>query len=189
VAPYDSLLDGSVDVLWGAVVPAPPSVDVTPLLEVEWVGVVPADHDLAEAGQVCADALAEETLLCIRNAPAGLTLPFVLGDVRPLRHAHLIKVDAGDSRSVISLLQPRQAAVVATGSWAASAPRPGFRELRLTDLHPLCVYAAHRHTDRRGPVRSLVELLAEVAAEGGQERPIATVSSGSAPLPRPSRST
>jgi hypothetical protein len=125
-----------VDVLWGAVVPAPPSVDITPLLDVERLGMVRVDHDLAEAGHVSADALAEETLLCIRNASASLVLPFVLGDVRPLRHAHLITVDAGDSRGVISLLQPRQAAVVATGSWAASAAHPGLRELRLTDLDP-----------------------------------------------------
>jgi hypothetical protein len=92
-------------------------------------------------------------------------LPFVLGDVRPLRHVHLITVDAGDSPSVISLLQPGQAAVVATGSWAASAAHPGLRELRLTDLDPLCVYAAHRSADGRAPVRSLVELLPQVAGE------------------------
>jgi hypothetical protein len=140
-------------------------VDITPLLGVERLAVVSAEHDLAEAGRVSAEALAEKTLLCIRNAPASLILPFVLGDVRPLRHARLITVDACDSRSVISLLQPRQAAVVAAGSWAATAAHPGRRELRLTDLDPLCVYAAHRHTDRRGPVRSLVELIPPVAGE------------------------
>ena len=119
-APYDGLLAGSVDVVWGAVAPAPSSVDVTPLLEVERMAVVPSAHDLA---------------------------------------------DAGDSRSVVHLLRPGQAAVVATGSWAASAEEPGLHHLRLADLPPLPVYAAHRHTDRREAVRSLVELLPQVAAE------------------------
>ena len=156
-------MDGEVDVVWGATSTGPASVATVPLLELERIGVVSADHDLAEAESVPADELADRPLLYLPCAPPELISSFVLADVRPARLGRLVETDATDSQSIVQGLGPGQAAVFADGSWASSGPMSGIH-LGLTGLDPIPLYAAHRRSDRRGPVRTLVALLPQVAA-------------------------
>jgi DNA-binding transcriptional LysR family regulator len=158
-----SVLDGSVDVMWGAFGEAPAPIETTPLLELERIAVVPSEHELADAGSVHAEDLADMPISYIPADP-DLTTPFVLGDVRPLRHATLLESPGQSSRGLMKALQPGQAAIIGASTWPASSVKPGLRDLRIVDLPRIPMYVGRRRTDRRGPVRTLAALLPEVAA-------------------------
>ena len=164
LGPYGSLLDGDVDLVWGAVPVAPAGVVTTPAVELERVGVVLAGHELAGLHEVDAEDFARQPLLSIKGAPAQLVHPFTLADIRPARHARLITVAAKDGGSVVRQLRPGQAAVLTATAWASSTPVPGLHRLRLTGLAPVPIFVGHRRGERREPVHSLVQLLSEVAA-------------------------
>jgi len=163
-ATHACLVDGYVDVVWGALSPAPPAVEISPLLELERIAVVPAEHDLAEARQVRAADLADRPLLYIPTVAPGLMSPFVLGDVRPVSQARLVESNSKDSRSFIRSLHPGQAAVIGASAWPARLVKPGLRDLRILDLPRIPMYAGKRRADRREPVRSLVAVLPKVVA-------------------------
>jgi DNA-binding transcriptional LysR family regulator len=162
-ATNESVLDGSVDVMWGAFGHSPAAIETTPLLELERIAVVPREHDLAEAGWVFAEDLIEAPISYIPADPE-LTTPFVLGDVRPVRHATLVESRGQYSRSLMATLQPGQAAIIGASAWPASMVRPSLRDLRIVDLPRIPMYVGQRRVDRRGPVRALASLLPEVAA-------------------------
>jgi DNA-binding transcriptional LysR family regulator len=159
------VLDGSVDVMWGAFAQAPAAIEITPLLELERIAVVPSEHDFADAGSVHAEDLAVMPIAFIPGAEPEVTSAFVLGDVRPLRHATLIESTGQYSRSLMRALEPGQAAIIGASTWPASVVKPGLRDLRILDLPRIPMYVARRRRDRRGPVRTLAALLPEVAAE------------------------
>jgi DNA-binding transcriptional LysR family regulator len=158
-----SVLDGSVDVMWGAFGEAPAAIETTPLLELERIAVVPREHDLADAGSVFAEDLAAMPIAYIPADPE-LTTPFVLGDVRPLRHATLVESRGQYSRGLMKSLQPGQAAIIGASAWPASTVKPGLRDLRIVGLPRIPMYVGRRRSDRRCPVRTLAALLPEVAA-------------------------
>jgi DNA-binding transcriptional LysR family regulator len=159
-----SVLDGSVDVMWGAFAQAPAAIETTPLLELERIAVVPSEHDFAHAGSVHAEDLAALPIAYITGADPEVMSAFVLGDVRPLRHATLVESPGQYSRSLMRALQPGQAAIIGASSWPASMVRPGLRDLRIDDLARIPMYVGRRRGDHRGPVRTLAALLPEVAA-------------------------
>jgi DNA-binding transcriptional LysR family regulator len=158
------VVDGYVDVMWGTLSPAPSSVELSPLLELERIAVVPTEHDLAEARQVSAADLADRPLLYIPSVAPGLMAPFVLGDVRPVRRARLVESHSKDSRSFITTLQPGQAAVIGASAWPARLVKPGLRDLRILDLPRMPMYAGKRRADRREPVLTLVSMLPGIVA-------------------------
>ena len=160
---HRSLLEGTVDVFWGAYCSAPLAVELTPMLQLDRIAVTPSAHDLADAGCVSAAELAERPLLYIPAVPAVIMHPFVLGDVRPPERGRLIPTDALDSRTIMGRLRPGQAVVISESSWPASFLDPGLKELRISDIPPVDLYAACRRSDRRATVRSLVEILPAVA--------------------------
>jgi DNA-binding transcriptional LysR family regulator len=159
------VLDGSVDVMWGAFAQAPAAIEITPLLELERIAVVPSEHDLADSGSVQAEDLATMPIAYIPGAEPEVMSAFVLGDVRPLRHATLVESTGQYSRSLMRALQPGQAAIIGASSWPASVVKPGLRDLRIVDLPRIPMYVGRRRSDRRGPVRTLAALLPGVAAE------------------------
>jgi LysR family transcriptional regulator, benzoate and cis,cis-muconate-responsive activator of ben and cat genes len=159
------VLDGSVDVMWGAFAQAPAAIETTPLLELERIAVVTAEHDLADAGVVHAEDLARTPIAFIPGAEPEVMSAFVLGDVRPLRHATLIESPGQYSRSLMRALEPGQAAIIGASTWPASVVKPGLRDLRIVDLPLIPMYVGRRRSDRRGPVRTLAALLPEIAAE------------------------
>ena len=159
-----SVLDGSVDVMWGAFGQAPPAIETSPLLELERIAVVPSEHDLADAGSVHAEDLVTMPIAYIPWAEPEVMSAFVLGDVRPLRHATLVESTGQYSRSLMRALQPGQAAIIGASTWPASVVKPGLRDLRIVDLPLIPMYVGRRRSDRRGPVRTLAALLPEVAA-------------------------
>lgn len=169
---HSSLLDGEVDAVFVAFQPAPAAVELVPKLNLERRCVVPFDHDLADAGQISADELAKLSLLYIPDTPPPLMFPFVLGDVRPVRHARLAPAAATHTRSFIEQLGPRQAAVIGASSHAASVVRPDVKELRITDLPAIPMFATRRASDRRQAVSDLVELLPSVAASISFHEPV-----------------
>ena len=158
------VLDGSVDVMWGAFAQAPPAIETSPLLELERIAVVPSEHDLADAGSVHAEDLVTMPIAYIPGAEPEVMSAFVLGDVRPLRHATLVESTGQYSRSLMRALQPGQAAIIGASTWPASVVKPGLRDLRIVDLPLIPMYVGRRRSDRRGPVRTLAALLPEVAA-------------------------
>ena len=163
-ATNSSVLDGTVDVMWGAFAQAPAAIEITPLLELERIAVVPSEHDFADAGSVHAEDLAAMPIAYIPGAEPEVMSAFVLGDVRPLRHATLVESTGQYSRSLMRALQPGQAAIIGASAWPASMVKPGLRDLRLLDLPRIPMYVAQRRSDRRGPVRTLAALLPDVAA-------------------------
>jgi DNA-binding transcriptional LysR family regulator len=158
-----SILDGSVDVMWGAFAQAPAGIETTPLLELERIAVVPSEHDLADAGWVHGEDLAAMPIAYIPGAAPEVMSAFVLGDVRPLRHATLVESTGRYSRSLMRALEPGQAAIIGASAWPASIVKPGLRDLRIVDLPRIPMYVGKRRSDRRGPVRTLAALLPEVA--------------------------
>lgn len=157
-----SVLDGSVDVMWGAFGQAPAAIETTPLLELERIAVVPREHDLADAGSVMAEDLVETPISYIPADPE-LTTPFVLGDVRPMRHATLVESPGQSSRGLMEALQPGQAAIIGASAWPSWTVKPWLRDVRIVDLPLIPMYVGKRRVDRREPVRALAALLPEVA--------------------------
>jgi len=162
-ATHACLVEGWVDVLWGASPPAPRAIVTSPLLDLERIAVVPAEHELADAQEVSAADVAASPLLYIPDVPPELMAPFLLADVRPVRHARLVASDGRDSRSFIRTIQPGQTAVIGASVWPSSIVKPGLRDLRIVDLPPIPMHVGRRRADRREPVRTLVQLLPEVA--------------------------
>jgi len=157
------VLDGSVDVMWGAFGEAPAAIETTPLLDLERIAVVPREHDLADAASVFVEELVDTPISYIPADPE-LTTPFVLGDVRPVRHAKLVESTGQYSRSLMKALQPGQAAIIGASAWPSSMVKPGLRDLRIVDLPRIPMYVGQRRSDRRDYVRMLAALLPEVAA-------------------------
>jgi hypothetical protein len=80
-AMYRALLDGAVDVLWGAIGPAPAPLALAPAGVFDRMAVFPAGHRLAEADRLAAADLVDLPLLCDPAVPPGWMAP--LPSLRP----------------------------------------------------------------------------------------------------------
>jgi DNA-binding transcriptional LysR family regulator len=162
-AVHTCLLERAVDVLWGSTAAAPRSVSTTPLVELERVAVVPLTHALADAPEVTIANLAELPVLYNPAVPTSWMTPFILGDLRPLREARLVAIDALDAASVFAASKQESGIIIST-SWYTALLHQAQRAVPVVDVDPIAFYAATRRTDRRTPVLSLLELLPQVAA-------------------------
>ena len=162
---HSCLLEGVVDVMWGTAPSAPLEIETRPLIELERFAVVPVRHPLADAVQVHVDDFAELPIAYDAAVPAEWSTPFLLADFRPLREARLSPIRATTARGVFA--QVARGAGVTTTPWLAADLGPGLCALRLTGVPPVSFHAARRRSDRREPVRTLLDILPRVAADPG----------------------
>lgn len=102
VAVHSCLLEGMVDVMWGTAPTAPLAIEISPLVELERRGVVPASHPLADAGQVLATDFAELPLVNNFSVPVEWVAPLVLADVRSVKEARLVPINSATARGVFT---------------------------------------------------------------------------------------
>ena len=167
------LPDGQVDVLWTDAPVRHREVTSDPLAVMSRrIGVVGARHELAGAGTVDVRDFAAQEMLFNPAVPEEWMTPFWLGDLRVRRDAQLIAVDAQDHAAVLSLTRTTGMVTVVL---EVSAPLlgPHLRAVALRGAPPVVFHAAHRRTERRGPVLALVRTL---QAMGPRRLGAATVS-------------
>jgi DNA-binding transcriptional LysR family regulator len=165
----DCVLERAVDVLCGVSEDWPTAVEVTPLVRFERLGVVPAQHDMAEADEVSAAEFAELPLLYHPAVPRSWMDPFLLTDVRARRDARALPIWARDAPTVFdAVAQGRGAAITSALFSSQPLTAPGIRTVRLRDLPLVTHHTAHRRGDRRGAVRALVDILTRVLAGDGR---------------------
>jgi DNA-binding transcriptional LysR family regulator len=161
---HSCLLEGVVDVMWGTAPDPSLAVQTRPLVELERFAVVPAHHPLADAVQVDAVDFAELPIAFDASVPADWAAPMILADFRPVREARLSPIRATTARGVFA--QVARGTCVTTTAWLASELGPRLRAIRLAGLPPAAFHAACRRSDRREPVRTLLDILPRVAATG-----------------------
>ncbi|MBZ4018033.1 LysR family transcriptional regulator [Streptomyces purpurogeneiscleroticus] len=164
-AVYSCLLERAVDVVWGAVEDAPSGVLLHPLVSGDRFGIVSASHPLAEAPQVHAGEFGELPLLCNPAVPAAWMAPFLLNDTRAPGDARLVEINAEDAARVYECVARGKGVAIATHLQHSPPINSGLRTVRLVGLSPVSFFSACRRTDRRAPVRTLLGILLQVAAE------------------------
>ena len=153
-----SLLDGTVDVLWGAPEIAPRAIELTHLLDFQRKAVLASHHPLADAPELSLGDIVDLPMLYNPEVPGEWMKPFYLGDLRSGRDARLIEIDAREAAAVFRSIEQGHAVTTTTPQLAATLGTR-LRALPLPDLPPVPFYAGKRRTDRRQPVATLVELL------------------------------
>jgi DNA-binding transcriptional LysR family regulator len=164
-AVHSSVLERSVDVVWGAFGESPSSLELVPAGEFFRVGVLPARHALADADSLCVADLIDLPLQSNPAIPADWMSPFFLGDVRPARQARLVEVHATNANDAFRQVVRGEA--VTTGTpWLTARLDPRLRALPVRDLPAVPVHVSRRRSDRRGPVLALHQVVARVASQG-----------------------
>ncbi len=160
-----SLLDGQVDVVWGASSTPHPEIALTRMSKLGRIGLVGAGHELADAGQMGVEAFADLPLLHNPALPAEWMHPWCLADVRPPTEAWLVATDANTPGAVVrAVAQGPAAAVIFVGDVPFLPPQ--VRTVVLTGASPVQCYAARRRTDRRDCVFDLLDALQCSPVEG-----------------------
>jgi DNA-binding transcriptional LysR family regulator len=151
------LPEGQVDLLWTIAPVKHPAVDSVPLhVTSERIGVVGANHPLADADTVHVNDFSAEPMLHNPAVPEEWMRPFWLGDVRTRRDACLIETDARDQITAMRHTADAQAVMI-TLEPAARLLRPHLRPVILTGAAPRVFLIARRGNDRRQAVHALLE--------------------------------
>lgn len=133
---FSALKDGEVDV---AISRAPLGVDgihTTPLFAEPRVLALRADHRLATAGEISANAILEETMLGMGNAPRSWTSFWHLDDLRhgAAKTAHSVRSLA---ELQFALMSSRDVVMpIALSAWRMSTHHPDLRALRIAGAPP-----------------------------------------------------
>ena len=153
------LLERRVDVLWTAApVRHRAVVSVALPLTCARVGIVRADHDLADSGSMDVEQFAALPMLYNPAIPDEWMSVFYLGDVRPRREAQLVSAEPADMAAV-GRESLRRSVVVVGPEILAPALAPDLRSIRLLGAPPLVFHLAHLRSERRAPVHALVTAL------------------------------
>ena len=164
------LLQHRIDVAWTTSGIEHPDLESMPLTKAWRIGVVPVDHEFADAVALNVDDFAELPMLHNPEIPSGVMSLGCLGDFRPLSEALLVTTGA---RQITEVLQD-----VTRGLGVAVVPAPllplirksGLRAISLVGLMPFEIHAVRRRSDTRNSVFELLRLLGPVATDAARIR-------------------
>jgi DNA-binding transcriptional LysR family regulator len=146
-----------IDVLWNTAPVRHPAVTSIPLtLTSRRIGVVSAQHPLADTGTMDAEDFCDLPILYNPAIPSEWMNQFWLADLRPRREARLTETDALATHYALRRTGEGDAALVVFAE-VSTVLGPHLRAVTLTGAGPVLFYAVYRSTDRRGAVHALLE--------------------------------
>ncbi|MEV6866350.1 LysR family transcriptional regulator [Streptosporangium subroseum] len=148
------LAEHQVDILWAMAPVRHLAVDSFPLTSTSpRIGVVADRHSLADAGTMSVEDFSQHPIHYDPACADDWMNQFWLGDIRPRREARLIGIYSENFSRVLQQTAEGAAALVA---WAEVTMllSPRLRTVTLTGAAPVVFHAAHRRSDRHGPVQA-----------------------------------
>lgn len=160
-----SLVERVVDVLWTGQAPSHPRLSAVRIGELERVGLVGRNHELAGALTVPGETFAALPLLYNPAVPSEWMEPFALADVRPAHEGRLVAIEAEDYGSVVRQVQRGTGVAITVGPLPAPLRR-AVLAVHLTGVAPMPTHAAFRRDDGREVVRTVVQALGDLRLAG-----------------------
>lgn len=160
--PFDQLtgdlLAGEVDAVLTFGRSTHEQVTSTRLGELQRVGLVAARHPFAYRGRVDVAEFANQPLIYSPNLPDEYMHPFVLADVRPLREATLVSLEASNTAQVAQRVLQGPAVTVIPAALSANLP-PELKRIDLDNVPPGSYFAHRRTDDQRPELLTMIDLL------------------------------
>jgi DNA-binding transcriptional LysR family regulator len=122
------------------------------------IGVISAQHPLADVGELDVALFCEHPLLYNPEVPGEWMSQFWLGDIRPRREARLVATHTANNHGVRRDALAGTVAFVTLEPDRKRLPR-GLQAVTLLGADPLSFYAARRKGDRSGLAHTYIRLL------------------------------